>query len=318
MEFDLENPLTSFKEHQSDTIPDLFANEADHMPTLTFKAGDFRFSVRQQAISLISQAQFSCNFDPFIYYLAVNYMDRFISKQEMPEGKPWIPRLLVISCLSLAAKIKNADLSLSNLQREEGFIFDAQSIQRMELLILTTLNWRMRSITPFSFLYFILSLFEFKDPTLTQALRERASEIIFRAHYEIKLLEYKPSIIAASAILCASLELFPLQYSCFTTAISSCEYVNKEELLKCSSVMQEMVMEEHESVFDAVSSSTKTPITVLDRHCTNTESENNTSDILMPERDNIKRRKLNGFCSDRTVQFLRFSSAEIVCNKVQP
>ncbi|KAA8519901.1 hypothetical protein F0562_014189 [Nyssa sinensis] len=252
MEFDLENPLTSFEEHQSDTIPTLFANESDHMPSLAFKADDFPFSVRQQAISLLLQAQFTCNFDSFICYLAVNYMDRFISKQEMPQGKPWIPRLLVISCLSLAAKMKNADLSLSNLQRERE-----SELQR----------------------------------------------IIFKVHYEIKLLEYKPSIIAASAILCASQDLFPLQYSCFRTAISSCEYLNKEELLKCLGVMQVMVMERRDLVFNAVSSSTtKTPIGVLDRHCTNTESEDTASDTLMAESDNIKRRKLNGFCSDRAVQ----------------
>lgn len=139
-------------------------------------------------------------------------------------------------------------------QKDEGFIFDAQRIHRMELLILSTLNWRMRSITPFSFVYFFISLFELKDPALTKALKDRATELIFKARdgkigyrffklifeearflrniivvyiAEIKLLEYKPSIIAASALLCASYELFPLQFSSFKAAISSCEYINQ-------------------------------------------------------------------------------------------
>jgi cyclin D6 len=67
-------------------------------------------------------------------------------------------------------------------QRGEGHIFDAQAISKMELLILDALDWRMRSMTPFPFLDFFLSLFELKDPPLIQALKCRASEIIFHAH----------------------------------------------------------------------------------------------------------------------------------------
>ncbi|KAI8001346.1 putative cyclin-D6-1 [Camellia lanceoleosa] len=315
MEFELENPLTSFREHQPDTVPALFADELDHMPSHYFsqssKSRDFYISVRREAISLVLQARFFNNFDPSVLYLTISYIDRFISKQEIPkQGKPWIVRLVAISCLSLAAKMKNTDLSLSDLQRDEGFIFESQAICRMELLILTTLNWRMRSITPFSFLYFFLSLFELEDPASTQSLKDRASEIIFKSHYEIKFLEYKPSIIAASALLCASQELLPLQFPCFRAAIASCQYINKEKLLNCLIVMEEMVvMERYESMFDAVSCSTKTPISVLDRHCTTIESvtttsNNNNTVIAVPERDNIKRRKINnGFCSsDHTVQ----------------
>lgn len=44
---------------------------------------------------------------------------------------------------------------------------------------------------------------------------------------EIKLLEYKPSIIAASALLSASHELFTLQFTSFKASILSCEFLNK-------------------------------------------------------------------------------------------
>lgn len=113
MEFDLENPLISLKEHQSDSIPDLFASESDHMPSRNFllclKTCDLDVSFRQEAISLIlqvkisylflgtlfllvfccnlvlvGQAQYSCYYDQGVSYLAVNYMDRFISKQDIP------------------------------------------------------------------------------------------------------------------------------------------------------------------------------------------------------------------------------------------
>ncbi|XP_065877286.1 putative cyclin-D6-1 [Euphorbia lathyris] len=295
MEFDLENPLTT----TSETIQDLFASESDHMPSRTFfksslKNSLFYSSFRQEAISLVLQAQYSCNFGALVGYLAVNYMDRFISRQDIPREKPWILQLLVISCLSLAAKMKNAHFLLSDFQGEENFIFDAQSIHRMELLILDGLNWRMRSITPFSFLPFFISLFEHKDPPLTQALKDRAAEIIFKAHNEIKLLEFKPSIIAASALLVSCHELFPLQFHSFNSSISSCECVNNDNLAKSLKAMQEMVeMEWYESMLDTVSS-TRTPLSVLDRHCTISETETTSSNTMAPaaaEKKETKKRK---------------------------
>jgi hypothetical protein len=44
---------------------------------------------------------------------------------------------------------------------------------------------------------------------------------------DINLLEFKPSLIAASALLYASHELFPMQFLCFRKAISNCSHVNK-------------------------------------------------------------------------------------------
>lgn len=68
----------------------------------------------------------------------------------------------------------------SNLQREEYFVFDAQTIRRMELLVLEALDWRMRSITPFSFLRFFTSFFSPAQPPLLQALQAHATEILLK------------------------------------------------------------------------------------------------------------------------------------------
>lgn len=71
-EFDLENPLPN-----SDTI---FVIETDHMPAKSFlEETDLRVSVRNETISLV--LHFSRNFDPFLSYLAINYLDRFLSTQ---------------------------------------------------------------------------------------------------------------------------------------------------------------------------------------------------------------------------------------------
>lgn len=71
-------------------------------------------------------------------------------------------------------------------QKEEGFVFHPQEVHRMEALILATLNWRMRSITPFSFLNFFISLFKIEDASLIRALKLRASDIIFNSNHGTK------------------------------------------------------------------------------------------------------------------------------------
>ena len=57
------------------------------------------------------------------------------------------------------------------------YIFEAKTIQRMELLVLDVLDWRLRSVTPFSF----LSFFAYKIDPLGTSLgffRSHATEII--------------------------------------------------------------------------------------------------------------------------------------------
>ncbi|KAF5746014.1 hypothetical protein HS088_TW06G00179 [Tripterygium wilfordii] len=311
MELDLENPVTSFNDEDSNTLLSLFLIEPDHMLTDDYskmlKARDFDVSVRREGISSI--LQISCNFDPFLSYLAVNYLDRFLSSQGIPQPKPWAIKLLSIACVSLAAKMRKTELTFTDIQGVGGFIFDPQSIKRMEFLVLGALKWRMRSITPFAFISYFISLFNIKDPPLMHTLRAQSINIILKAQHDIQLLEFKPSIIAVSALLSASHELFPSQYACLRNAILPCSYVNKESMQQCFNVMQEIAIDGYETVFDEMSSS-DTPVNVLDRHFSGSVSEKTngttttaSSSSLRTERD-IKRRKINGHCNNnnQTVQ----------------
>ncbi|KAK9085042.1 hypothetical protein Sjap_025453 [Stephania japonica] len=287
MDFDLENPLTAFQDHH---LPPLFASESDHTPNYHYKSRDSDLALRRDAVSMIFQL--SGSFDRFVQYLAVNYFDRFVSAQGMPRGEPWILRLVAISCVSLAAKMKQVEFSLTDFQRDGRFIFDVQTIQRMEVLILGALKWRMRSVTPFSFLHFFISLLQIKDsPQLQECTRNRAVEIIFRAQSaETVLICFKPSMIAASALLCAAHDLFPSQRLCFMNVILSCEYVNKETLLDCHNAMGETLTDGFESSsLDSISGS-DTPVSVLHRHRHCSSSETTTT-----PHEPSKRRKICDF-----------------------
>ncbi|XP_050384066.1 putative cyclin-D6-1 [Argentina anserina] len=314
MEYDLENPLTISHEIHSDSVTSLFSIESDHIPSenyfQTLQAGDCDISIRREAIASISQL--CCNSDNFLSYLAVNYLDRFLSFQGKLQPKPWITKLLAVSCVSLAAKMKKTDFSVLDFQGDGGIIFDTRTIERMEFLILGALKWRMRSITPFSFILFFISLFKLDDPPLRLALKDRATQIILKAQNDVKLLVFKPSIIAASALLSASHELFPMQCPCFKKALSNCSYVNKVNLLQCYYCMQDRVVDEYDSVLEMVSSSV-TPANVLD-HTFSSSADTGTTTVtsittLKLERD-IKRRKVSDCCNKhhhRVVQ-INFSS----------
>jgi cyclin D1/2/4, plant len=59
------------------------------------------------------------------------------------------------------------------------YVFEAKTVQRMELLVLSTLRWRMRAVTPFSYIdYFLHRLKDGGAPSRRAVLR--SAELILR------------------------------------------------------------------------------------------------------------------------------------------
>ncbi|GMQ11099.1 hypothetical protein CsSME_00053865 [Camellia sinensis var. sinensis] len=92
------------------------------------------------------------------------HFDRFLSRRAIDSDKWWAMQLLSVACLSLAAKMEEYRVpSPSEFQLECDF--ESKVIQRMELLILNTLKWRMSSVAPFAFIhYFIRTLGNHQSP----------------------------------------------------------------------------------------------------------------------------------------------------------
>ncbi|KAG8642709.1 hypothetical protein MANES_12G113400v8 [Manihot esculenta] len=135
-------------------------------------------------------------------YLSGTYFDKFLSKRSIDDGKLWAIRLLAVACLSLAAKMEECRVPLLSEFQVDDYCFENKVIQRMELLVLNTLEWKMGSITPFSYLhYFISKICGESRPKDTVS---RAVELIQALIKEINLLDHQPSIIAAAAVLAAS------------------------------------------------------------------------------------------------------------------
>lgn len=71
----------------------------------------------------------------------------------------WAFQLLSVACLSLAAKMEEPEVPLLlDLQIfEPKYVFEPKTVQRMELWVMSILNWRLRAVTPFDFLHHFIS-----------------------------------------------------------------------------------------------------------------------------------------------------------------
>ncbi|KAL2344285.1 hypothetical protein Fmac_005570 [Flemingia macrophylla] len=209
-----------------------------------FQSRSLDADAREQSVAWILKVHAYYGFQPLTAYLAVNYMDRFLDSYRLPQiTNGWPLQLLSVACLSLAAKMEEPLVpSLLDLQIEDAkYIFEPRTIRRMELLVLDVLDWRLRSVTPLSFLAFFACKVD-STGTLTGFLISRATEIIISNIQEASFLAYRPSCIAAAAILSAAHEIPNWSVVEPEHAEAWCEGLRKEKVIGCYELMQELVI----------------------------------------------------------------------------
>ncbi|KAI5077210.1 hypothetical protein GOP47_0007034 [Adiantum capillus-veneris] len=199
--------------------------------------------MRALAIRWMVKAHSLFNFSPVSVALAVNYMDRYLDKSLAPAWKPWMMELLSVTCLSLAAKIEEVEVpALLDLQACEGLdhTFEAKTVQRMEMNVLGALNWRLNSITAFSFVEKAINGFHLR-PHLKKALMTRTSELLLSAFQERELLEFEPSLLGVSSMCFALEEILPVQAE--QLKLSTFKYIPlKAEKVRCCYVQMESLI----------------------------------------------------------------------------
>ncbi|KAF6175357.1 hypothetical protein GIB67_009051 [Kingdonia uniflora] len=142
------------------------------------------------------------SFSALTAVLAVNYLDRFISSAHFQREKPWMTQLAAVACLSLAAKVEETQVPLLlDLQVEEAkYVFEAKTIQRMELLILSTLQWKMNPVTPLSFLDHIIRRLGLKTHLHWEFMR-LCERLLLSVIADSRFACYLPSVLATATML---------------------------------------------------------------------------------------------------------------------
>lgn len=158
-------------------------------------------SARLDAIKWILDTRARFGFQFGTAYLSLIYFDRFLSRKTIEDGMLWAIRLLSLVCLSLAAKMEESEPQALAKYHKNDYNFEGNMIQRMELLVLTTLEWRVCCVTPFAYLnYFII---KFCGELRHEELATRATEFTLLLMEEINVAEHRPSTVAAAAVLAA-------------------------------------------------------------------------------------------------------------------
>ncbi|KAK8939346.1 Cyclin-D3-1 [Platanthera guangdongensis] len=198
-------------EEWAEAVSSLLANEAETYFELSAAAGDIYLRAsRNSAVEWVVKTSGQHGFSVQTVLLAVNYLDRcFLAGGgcglSLQEDKPWMGRLAAVACLSLAAKVEETraplllDLQLPPPAKEIGCVFENRTIRRMELLVLSTLRWRMNPVTPLSLSRRLLR----KIPAITgswQDLIARCEASFLAVVADWRWILYPPSVWAVAAL----------------------------------------------------------------------------------------------------------------------
>uniref|UniRef100_A0A0A9A6K6 Cyclin C-terminal domain-containing protein n=1 Tax=Arundo donax TaxID=35708 RepID=A0A0A9A6K6_ARUDO len=183
-------------------------------------------------------------------------------------------QLVSVACLSIAAKMeetvvpRSLDLQVGNA----NYVFEAKTIKRMEILVLSSLNWRMQAVTPFSFINYFLDKLNGGKP-LTSDLVSRCTDLILDTLTETMFLQFRPSEIAAAVVLSTVAQT---QVVDFSAALAASKIsVDKENVTRCHEVMQEAALVKKNTDSSVSPSVAKSPTGVLDALCFSFKTDDN-------------------------------------------
>ncbi|RVX23759.1 Cyclin-D3-1 [Vitis vinifera] len=167
---------------------------------------------RTKAVEWMLKVNAHYGFSALTAVLAVNYFDRFLSSSCFQRDKPWMSQLAAVTCLSLAAKVDETDVPLLlDLQVEETkYVFEAKTIQRMELL--THLHWEFL---------------------------ERCERLLLSVIADSRFLCYLPSTLATATMLHIITEVEPCNPLEYQNQLLSVLKISKNDVDDCYKLILE-------------------------------------------------------------------------------
>ncbi|KAL8156181.1 cyclin-D3-1-like [Apium graveolens] len=202
----------------------VFLEEKDHAMVVA----------RRRAIEWMLKVKAYFGFSCLTTFLAINYLDRFLCSFEIENDKPWMMHIVAISCLFLAAKIEETKVpTLLDLQVvNSNYIFEAKAVRRMEVLVMSTLKWRMNPVTPFSFLDHIIRRLGLKSD-LHWVFFRKCEALFLSAVCDGRFVRYLPSVLAASTMLHVIHQVEPSNAVDYQNQLFGVLKITKENLSGC-------------------------------------------------------------------------------------
>ncbi|KAJ0252060.1 Cyclin-D3-1 [Hirschfeldia incana] len=237
---------------------------------------------RKEAVGWILRVNSHYGFSTLAAVLAITYLDKFICSYSLQRDKPWMLQLVSVACLSLAAKVEETHVPLLlDFQVEETkYVFEAKTIQRMELLILSTLQWKMHLVTPLSFLDHIIRRLGLKNNAHWDFLN-RCHRLILSAISDSRFVGYLLSVVAAATMMRIIEQVEPFDPLSYQTKLLGVLNITKEKVKPCYELILQLPMERIGSQIETQSfrkrKSGDSPSCVIDSNPFNSDESSNDS-----------------------------------------
>lgn len=188
---------------------------------------------RKFLIDSIIDAHYALNLAPETLYLCVNIIDRFLSKLNPPSTP--IEKIKFVPHISLLLASKYEERR--KLHVRDLIHIPPEVVCETEKLILQKLDWNLTVTTPYVFLVRNIK----DEDKMMENMVFFFSELSL-THYSI-VCDYKPSMIAASAVYCARIVIG--RYPLWNNDLKICTGTgySEKELRSCAMVMIELCNE---------------------------------------------------------------------------
>ncbi|XP_073316353.1 cyclin-D3-2-like [Primulina huaijiensis] len=200
---------------------------------------------RREAVEWMLRVVGYYSFSALTAVLAVNYLDRFSYSIQSHREKPWMVQLAAVACVSLAAKVEENQVPLLlDIQVESKYVFESKTIQRMEILILSTLEWKMNPVTPHSFLEYFAWRIGFNS-NLCKDFLDRCQRLLLSVISDCRFVSYLPSALATATMLYVISSVEPSIGVQYQDKLVSILGTNKEKVEYCCRLIQDVATGVH-------------------------------------------------------------------------
>ncbi|KAL3515307.1 hypothetical protein ACH5RR_022209 [Cinchona calisaya] len=227
---------------EDEELLSLFSKEQETHHNNLVETG-FSSAARREAVEWILKVNAYYGFSTLTAILAINYLDRFLSSLHYQKAdKPlWTIQLASLTCLSLAAKVEEIQvpLLLDFQVVDSKFMFEAKTIQKMELLILSALKWRMNPVTPISFLDHIIRRLGLKSHLHWEFLR-RCESLLLSIMSDSGFSCYLPSVLATAIMLHVIHQVDPYNAIDYENQLLEVLKIGKKKVSDCYEAIAEV------------------------------------------------------------------------------
>ncbi|CAN8237528.1 unnamed protein product [Cochlearia groenlandica] len=186
---------------------------------------------RSQAVQWLIQTRNRLNLSYDTIFSATDNFDRFVYATGCYEWTKWMVELVAVTSLWIASKFnKVTPLSLYEIQMEGlDHMFHHKTIYSMEVLMLEILQWRVNSVTTYSFSEILVSKIGLLGD---ESVKNDITNHLLEDLRDCNMLRYAPTVVATAAVWNVLEQIKRLDAN-FGSIMNLFGQEHKENVVKC-------------------------------------------------------------------------------------